>query len=143
MKMLGKFGVMAVSVMLLAAWATPVAPPQQFNMNFFGFLSGPGTADGTWSSTGSIDEVGGFTMAFSGSNTVRASLNLFGKQGSITVEGMLHQTAVNATDYTLTGNARITGGTGAYAGIKGHGSANLLVSGSGDVTGTISGVRTH
>ena len=138
MKTLPRLALITASSLLLGA--VPMATTAPFTMNFFGFTSSATSADGTWSSNGSISEVGGFTMSWTLSGTQLAHLDatLVGKQGSITFAGALRYVATSPTDSELTGPIRLTGGTGLYAGIRGIGKAALAIS-AGSLTGAISG----
>jgi hypothetical protein len=136
MKNLPRLALIAASSLLLGALPRPAS----FRMNFFGFTSSATSADGTWSSNGGIDDVGGFTMSWtvSGGQIAHLTATLTGKQGAITLSGTLRQVATSATDFTLTGPVHLTGGNGFYAGIHGPGKASLAVS-AGSLTGTIDG----
>jgi hypothetical protein len=119
-----------VSVMLLAAWSFAPNPPQPFTISLFGFLEGPNVADGTWSSTGSIDDVGGFTMTFDVSPgqgfILHSTFVLTGEQGTITLHSTLREKPASPSGVSITGPLQITGGTGAYVGINGHGGRGFL-----------------
>lgn len=138
MKTLPRLILITASSLLLGA--VPMTAPATFSMNFFGFTSSATSADGTWSSNGSISEVGGFTMSWtlSGSQLAHLDAALVGKQGSITFRGALRHVATSPTDSELTGPIRLTGGTGLYSGIRGNGKAALTIS-AGSLTGAIRG----
>jgi hypothetical protein len=138
MKTLSRLVLITASFLLLGA--VRVTAPATFTMNFFGFTSSATSADGTWSSNGGISEVGGFTMSWtlSGGQLAHLDATLVGKQGSITIAGVLRQIATSPTDFDLIGPIRLTGGTGFYAGILGIGKAALTIS-AGSLTGAISG----
>jgi hypothetical protein len=148
MAAMSRFVSIGALVVLLASWAAPV-PPQSFSMSLFGFSSGPTSADGTFSSTGAIDEVGGFaaTWSLSGNpsspSVLHFTATLIGKQGSITLAGTLHQTTQSPKASAITGMARLVGGTAAYEGIKGFGFMNLVATSTGELNGTFSGVRVN
>jgi hypothetical protein len=147
MKKLARCVAVPVSVVLLAAWSLTPNPPQAFTISLFGSLSGPNSADGTWSSTGSIDDVGGFTMTFDGSGSpgqgfkvLHSTFVLTGKQGTITLHSTLRQKPASPLGVSLVGPLQIAGGTGAYAGINGQGAADFSLV-DGTLTGTMSGTR--
>ena len=136
-----------VSVMLLAASSFAPNPPQPFTISLFGSLAGPNSADGTWSSTGSIDDVGGFLMTFDwsgspgqGFKVLHSTFVLTGKQGTITLHSTLRRKPAISSEISLTGPLQITGGTGAYVGINGHGDAEFSLV-DGTLTGTMLGTK--
>src|SRR5262245_41112342 len=98
MRTLPRLVLITASSLLLGA--VPMATTAPFTMNFFGFTSSATSADGTWSSNGSISEVGGFAMSWTLSGGQLAHLNatLVGKQGSITFAGALRYVATSPTD---------------------------------------------
>jgi hypothetical protein len=130
---------LAALTFIIAGWAAPPPPPATFNISLFGFPSGPLAADGTWSSTGAIDDVGGFSATWteSGDKVIHLEMMLIGKQGSFTIHGTLI-----GSDSTFTGQSRLGGGAAGYTGIKGHGGASIVIT-STDFTGTIAGTRVN
>jgi hypothetical protein len=151
MKIFGSLASVASLALFLGFHAAPgPQAPQPFTISFFGSFTGPSSAEGTWSSTGSIDDVGGFSMTLvqSGSSPVgtpaalHAAIVLTGKQGTISLQATLHKGLPGPGGTLLTGPVHIDGGTAFYTGIGGHGAATLTQSGT-DLTGPMTGVRTH
>jgi hypothetical protein len=154
MKAVSTFATFAAMVVLLSSWAVPLAPPTQpFTMTVTGFPAGPASSAGTWSSTGSIADSGTFLTTFVNSGNpapgalaaiVHAESTLTTANGTITLRHTSIQTLVSPTEINLNGVVQVVGGTGAYDGIKGHGTMDLSLDlTNGNLTATVTGIRTR
>jgi hypothetical protein len=129
--------VLTVAVVAVPAQAT--APEPQI-LELTGVLTGPDSAAGTWSASGSVKDAGTFTQRFRfAGETVHDEKTLIGSQGTILLQVQAVVQFVSQCEARFTaGSWRIVGGTGAYAQLKGGGAPAATTASFANVcTGTL------